>query len=206
MPAMISIPSDQLQAVHRRRVRRHRVLAPRSRARRPPPGRRQPGRPRQPRRRPHPALRADAARRDAARRPADRGGGRHAGAGRGRRQVRLRPDRRAAGGADRHRQVQGDGALGGRAAQRRPHRPGCRLGRDGGRAGPGFGALRERGRQPAGGALRQYRAALLHRALLRRRPGERTRAAGAGLRDLGGRRRQGHGRQPGRAGRSPRTR
>ena len=54
----------------------------------------------------------------------------------------------------------------GGAAERRPHRPGRRLGRDGGRGGPRLRALRQRFGQRAGGAFRRHRAAPVDRALL----------------------------------------
>ena len=46
--------------------------------------------------------------------------------------------------AHRHRQMQGHGPLAGGAAQRRPHRPGRRLGRNGGGRGPRLHPLRQR--------------------------------------------------------------
>ena len=63
-----------------------------------------------------------------------RGQDRHrdAGAGGGRRPARLRPDGGAAGGHDRHREVQEERPLDGCPAQCRAHRPGRRLGGDGG--------------------------------------------------------------------------
>ena len=78
---------------------------------------------------------------------------RYAVARRGRRQVRLRPDRDAAGGADRHREVQEGGAGRGRAAQRRAYRPRRRLGRNGRRRRAGVGPFRQRRRLAAGGAV-----------------------------------------------------
>ena len=116
------------------------------------PGLRQPDRPRQPRRRARAALSAVEARRRRARRPQGQGGQRDAGSGGGRRVARLRPDRDAAGRRHRHRQVQGHGPLHGGAEERRPHRPGRRLGRDGGRGRPRLGAFRQCLGQRAGGA------------------------------------------------------
>ena len=78
---------------------------------------------------------------------------RHAGDRRGRRQVRLRPDRDAAGRAHRHRQVPQERPRRGDPAQRGPCRPRRRLGRDGGRGGPGLDPFRQCLGQRAGGAL-----------------------------------------------------
>ena len=85
--------------------------------------------------------------------PERRGDRRYALARRRRRQVRLRTDRDAAGGPDRHREMQEGGACRGRAAQCRPYRPRRRLGGNGRGRRAGVGAFRQRRRLAAGRAV-----------------------------------------------------
>ena len=137
--------------------------------------------------------------------------GRHAVAGGDRRQVRLWTDGHAAGGQDRHREMQGVGAGRGGAAQCRPYRPRRRLGRNGRRRRAGVDPFRQRRGLAAGRALWRRREAAVDRALLRRHSAPGPGSDRAGFRHLDRRRRQGAGRKPrrqeiaeGRAGRSRR--
>ena len=100
--------------------------------------------------------------------------------------------------ADRHREVQEQWPVDGGAAQRRPHRPGRRLGRDGGRGGLRVRPFRQCLGQRAGGAVRRHRAPAVDGAVLRRRAAPRPDAGRARLRHLHRRRGQGAGGEPGR--------
>ena len=131
----------------------------------------------------------------------------------GRRQVRLRSDGDAAGGRDRHREMQEGRTCRGCAAQCRPYRPRRRLGGDGRRRRAGVGPFRQCRRFDAGRAVRRRRAAAVHRAVLRRHSARGAGSDRAGFRDLDRRRGQGAGREPrrqeaaeGRADRSPTAR
>src|SRR4051794_24809623 len=86
-------------------------------------------------------------------RPDGGGSRRYAVAGGCRWQVRIRTDCNAAGGQDRNPEVQKRGACRRGVAQRRPHRPRRRLGRDGGGRRAGLGAFRQRCGFAAGGAV-----------------------------------------------------
>ena len=142
-------------------------------------------------------------------RPDRRSPGRYALAGGGRWQVRLRADGHAAGGQDRHRQMQGVGARRGGAAQCRAYRPRRRLGRNGRRRRAGVDPFRQCRRLAAGRALWRRPEAAVDRALLRRHSASGAGSDRAGFRHLDRGRRQGAGGKPrrqeaaeGRAGRS----
>ena len=158
----------------------------------------QPHRPRQPRRRARAALPAVEAGRRRPRRPQGRGRHRDAGAGGGRRPVRLRPDGGAAGGRNRHRQVPARAWRWWRCAT-----PAISAGSATGRRWPPRRASSRSTSSTPRAACWWRRSAAPSGACRPRpicvgipRPGER--ADRARLRHLGGRRGQGVGRQPGR--------